>query len=83
MSFQCLLFVLKREGSRSENVKFVSRFIPMVIKYLQKGGGGSAGTRNPGGCGASGGWGFGWVMTWMAGRPENGTEIKILYDKGV
>jgi hypothetical protein len=23
------------------------------------------------------------VMTWMAGRPENGTEIKILYDKGV
>jgi hypothetical protein len=26
----------KTEGSRSENVKFVSRFIPMVIKHLKE-----------------------------------------------
>jgi hypothetical protein len=31
--------------------------------------------------GASGGWGLGWAMTWMAERPENGTENKILYGK--
>jgi hypothetical protein len=27
-----------------------------------------------------GGWGFWSVMTWMAERPENGTENKVLYD---
>jgi hypothetical protein len=27
------------------------------------------------------GWvGIGWAMTWMAERPENGTENKVLYD---
>jgi hypothetical protein len=25
----------------------------------------------------SGGWGLGWVMTWMAERPEIGTENKV------
>jgi hypothetical protein len=29
---------------------------------------------------SSGGWGLWWVMTWMAEKPENGTENKVSYD---
>jgi hypothetical protein len=28
----------------------------------------------------SAGWGLEWAMTWMAERPENGTENKVLHD---
>jgi hypothetical protein len=40
---------------------------------------GAAGGRRKGRC-TTGGWGLGWVMTWMAERPENGTKNKVLYD---